>query len=556
MHIMDGLMSPQVWIAGWVLVLPFLAYALHRLNRSVDERTIPFMAILAAAIFVAQMVNFPILGGTSGHLIGAALITFLLGPFAGIILLTTVLIIQFLFGDGGVTALGLNILNMAVIGSLSAWMVFRIVPQRHRMFAVPLAAWFSVFCAATACALELSLSYVPGEYGVVWWVAMPSMLASHAVIGVGEAIITTGVVLYLAKVAPGTLRMRDGLTIHPPSYTARSYLKAAGAIILIFAVALVGFFIFSASLPDGLEQVLGSQGFTEGTPVFQSPFGYGSNYLEALLAGLLGFGLILAMVLGFRYVAARRKASTGASGFVEIDRYAQRSRFYRFDPRIKIVASIVLVVTLALLRDLTAVVMVLSFVLGAILISAIPFRHLGRSYVLALPLILFASLIMWLTAGAEGALTMFLRISGCVAILALLAASTPFFMLLNALRALKMPRMMVNLVMFTYRFIFVLMDEMERMRTARKARGFSGGRSLADKMALRTISNTVGMTFVRANSRATHIYDALLARGYSGEVRSISRLQARGQDAVLLGSFLGVAFLASMLEIGVIDWTF
>lgn len=555
MHIPDGLMSPQVWISGWVLILPFLAYALHKLNRSVDERLIPFMAILAAAIFVAQMVNFPVLGGTSGHLIGAALITLLLGPFAGIVLLTTVLIIQFLFGDGGITALGLNILNMAVIGSLSAWAIYKIVPKKHLMFAVPLAAWLSVFCAATACALELSLSYVPGEYGVVWWVAFPSMLVSHAIIGIGEAIITTGVVLYLAKVAPGTLAMRDDLGISTPNYTIRSYLKAGAAIIVIFAVALVGFFAFASNLPDGLEQVLGSQGIKEQAPMFQSPLSYGGNYLEALLAGILGFALILTIVLIFKYLADRKKESTGATGFVEIDRYAKRSRFYRFDPRAKIIASIILVITLAVLRDLTAMVIILAFVLGAVLVSGIPLRHMARSYALALPLILFASLIMLLTSGLEGALTMFLRISGCVTILTLLAASTPFFMLLGALRALKMPRLLVNLVMFTYRFIFVLMDEMERMRTARKARGFQGGRSLADRMAFRTISNTVGMTFVRANSRATNIYDALLARGYSGEIRSVSRLHAKTQDAVLLGSFVGVAFLATMLEIGVINWT-
>jgi len=554
MHIMDGLMSPQVWISGWVLVLPFIAYALHKLNRSIDERTIPFMAILAAAIFVAQMINFPILGGTSGHLIGAALITFLLGPFAGIILLTTVLIIQFLFGDGGITALGLNILNMAVIGSLTAWAVFKIVPKKHQMVAVPMAAWLSVFAAATACALELSLSYVPGEYGIVWWVAFPSMLASHAIIGVGEAIITTGVVLYLAKVAPGTLKMRDGAGIIAPHYTARSYIKAAAAIIAIFGVALMGFFVFAAALPDGLESLLGSQGFQEKAPLFQTPLSYGDNYVTALLAGVLGFAIIMAIVLIFMYLAEKKKETNGASGFNEIDRYANRSRFYRFDPRAKIIASILLVVTLALLRDLNAVAVVLVFVLGATLVSRIPLRHMARSYALALPFVLFASLVMMLTSTPQGALTMFLRISGCVLILVMLAASTPFFMLLGGLRALKMPKLLVNLVMFTYRFIFVLMDEMARMRTARRARGFTGGKNLTDKLAFRTLSNTVGMTFVRASSRATLIYDALLARGYSGEVRSMSRLHARPMDAAFVGAFAGVALFAAMLETGVISW--
>ena len=121
MHIPDGLMSPEVLILGWVLAVPVIAFAIWKLNKNIDERAIPFMAMLAAGIFIAQMLNFPVGGGTTGHLIGAALAVILLGPYAAIVVLTAILMIQcFVFGDGGITALGLNLVNMAVVAPIIA----------------------------------------------------------------------------------------------------------------------------------------------------------------------------------------------------------------------------------------------------------------------------------------------------------------------------------------------------------------------------------------------------------------------------------------------------
>jgi cobalt/nickel transport system permease protein len=213
MHISDGLMAPVVWIAGMVIALAFVALAFHRVNRRMEDRTIPYMAILAAGIFLAQMLNFPIIGGTTGHLVGAALAVALLGPWSAIAVIFTILVIQSLvFGDGGITALGLNTLNMAIIGSLAAWGVMRLTPKRFKMPGIAVAAWASVFLGATACAIELAVSHaIDPSYGIDGIIALPSMMGLHSVIGVGEAIITTGVVAFLAKVAPETMSLgREG----------------------------------------------------------------------------------------------------------------------------------------------------------------------------------------------------------------------------------------------------------------------------------------------------------------------------------------------------------
>lgn len=208
MHIPDGLMDPTVFIAGWVLALPVIAWAFWKLNKTVDERAIPLIALLAAGIFVAQMLNFPVGGGTSGHLIGATLAVALVGLPAAIVVMTTILLIQgLLFGDGGLTALGLNLLNMAVIAPLVSYAIIHVA--KGNKFSVPAAAWSAVFIASIACGLQLGLSYSisGGAYGIDMALALPAMAGWHAIIGVGEAIITGGVILFLSKVAPETLRM-------------------------------------------------------------------------------------------------------------------------------------------------------------------------------------------------------------------------------------------------------------------------------------------------------------------------------------------------------------
>jgi len=212
MHISDGLMAPVIWIAGMAIALVFVALAFYKVDRNLEDRTVPYMAILAAGIFLAQMLNFPIIGGTTGHLIGAALAVFLLGPWGAIAIIFTILVIQCLvFGDGGITALGLNTLNMAIIGSLTAWGVMSLFPKKHKLPGIALAAWASVFFGATACAIELAISHaIDPSYGIDGLIALPSMMGLHSIIGVGEAIITTSVIAFLAKVAPETMSLRSG----------------------------------------------------------------------------------------------------------------------------------------------------------------------------------------------------------------------------------------------------------------------------------------------------------------------------------------------------------
>src|SRR5512139_509135 len=165
MHIPDGFLSVAVSVVFWLFSIVAVAYALRRLNADLNERKIPLMGVLAAAIFAGEMLNFSVTGGTSGHLLGAAIATILLGPWAAVLVLTAVVSVQALiFQDGGILALGANIFNMAVIGVTVAYFSYRTVQrlgrgQKWGIFAGGFAAgWLSIFVAALAVALQLALS--------------------------------------------------------------------------------------------------------------------------------------------------------------------------------------------------------------------------------------------------------------------------------------------------------------------------------------------------------------------------------------------------------------
>ena len=210
MHIPDGLMDPIIVALGWVIAIIIVGVATKTINKRIEKKQIPLMATLAAGIFVAQMVNFPVGGGTTGHLVGAALAAILLGPFAGLIVITVILLIQsLLFGDGGITALGLNIFNMGIIGCFVGWYTYRAFPQKYKKAGIFVASWSAVFIGAVLCAIELSISYSlsGGAYGISAIISIPSMLGYHTIIGIGEAIITAGVISYISHISPEMIRL-------------------------------------------------------------------------------------------------------------------------------------------------------------------------------------------------------------------------------------------------------------------------------------------------------------------------------------------------------------
>ena len=203
MHIPDGFLAVNTWVPAWLISIGGIGYCLKKTAQLLKDKMVPLMGVMAAFIFAAQMLNFPVMGGTSGHLLGGVLAAVLLGPYAGAIVIAVVLTAQCLiFQDGGLTALGANIFNMSFLGAIGGYFIYNIIRRiiknnRGIIIGAGIAAWASVVVASSACAVELAISGTSPLRA-----ALPAMAGVHALIGIGEAIITCLIIGFVLKVRP------------------------------------------------------------------------------------------------------------------------------------------------------------------------------------------------------------------------------------------------------------------------------------------------------------------------------------------------------------------
>jgi cobalt/nickel transport system permease protein len=310
MHIPDGFLSVLVSITLWGISVIIIGYALRRVGRDLGERQVPLMGVLAAAIFAGQMLNFAVTGGTSGHLLGAALAAILVGPWGAIVVMTTVVGIQALiFQDGGLLALGGNLFNMAVVGVAVSH--FTVTSARRFLGDRPaglfisggLAAWLSIVAAALACALELAASGTSPAN-----IAIPAMAGIHTLIGIGEALITAGALAFLYSARP------DLVGAGTASSGASRPVWIGGAILAILLAVLSPI----ASLhPDGLEWVAKQNGFLGAArgplysvlPEYVLP-GIANQALATILAGIIGTLLVFITTAGVFWLRRSKAKQT------------------------------------------------------------------------------------------------------------------------------------------------------------------------------------------------------------------------------------------------------
>lgn len=199
MHIPDGFLDTKTWASFWVISFGFISISVKKVKEELKEKSIPLMGILGAFIFAAQMLNFPVLNGTSGHFVGGVLAGIVLGPYAGLLVMSVVLIIQsLLFADGGVLALGANIFNMGVIGTFLGFYIYKFLNNRlfkGKIFVNSfIASWLAIVLSSISCAIQLSISNT-----VPLYLGLPSMAGIHALIGIGEGLITSLVLSFIYK---------------------------------------------------------------------------------------------------------------------------------------------------------------------------------------------------------------------------------------------------------------------------------------------------------------------------------------------------------------------
>ena len=208
MHILDGFLDAKTWITLTAVSGVIVGIALKQTGKKLGEKQVPMMGITAAFIFAAQMLNFPVAGGTSGHFMGGVLAAILLGPLTAVLIMSTVLIIQCLiFQDGGLTALGASIFNMGLIGSVVGYYIYvglnkLITSSKGNFISAFIAAWLSIILASAACSVELAISgTVPLKTSLI------AMVGVHALIGIGEGFITVVVLSFVSKTRPDLLKL-------------------------------------------------------------------------------------------------------------------------------------------------------------------------------------------------------------------------------------------------------------------------------------------------------------------------------------------------------------
>ncbi|MDZ7733211.1 MAG: energy-coupling factor ABC transporter permease [Acidimicrobiia bacterium] len=319
MHAPDGFLEPGVAVATALLALAVGGAALRMTSRTLDDRLVPLAGITAAFVFAAQMLNFPVASGTTGHLIGGALAAILLGPWLGVLVLTVVVVVQALvFADGGITALGYNTLNMAVVPAFAGWALFRlfrrVLPANAAgvIGATALASGASVVLSAMAFSLEwLFGASAPVPFDTV----LGAMVGVHVLIGTGEAVISALVVGAVLAARPDLVAGADDLTpsqlADRPAVGVGTFAIGAVLVALFLAVAVSQ---FAASDPDGLERVAEDRRFVEqaeehafadGLFADYTTQGIGDETLSLAVAGAAG--VTLTLLVGWGLVSASRR---------------------------------------------------------------------------------------------------------------------------------------------------------------------------------------------------------------------------------------------------------
>lgn len=311
LHIPDGFLSVPVAIIGWVITLIMIGIALRQTNRQLGERQIPLMGVLAAFIFAAQAINFPVAAGTSGHLLGGALAAIVMGPWAATLIMTAVIAVQgLLFQDGGLVVMGWNILNMGVITAFTGYAVYSLITglvgkeKLGRMAAVFAGAWVSVVIGAIATAFELAAS---GTSPLS--LALPAMAGLHALIGIGEGLITVGAISFLMMSRPEILKLAE---VAPGRKGAN--LMVGGLFVAILIAILSP---LASPSPDGLEKVADQLGFLKlaDAPAYEILPDYsipsiGHEVLTTILAVVIGTMIVFGLV----WVIGRRWKGSATAG--------------------------------------------------------------------------------------------------------------------------------------------------------------------------------------------------------------------------------------------------
>lgn len=575
MHIPDGFISGGTTAGFGLTSAAAMAVAVRHTGRTLVDRRVPLAGLVAAFVFAAQMFNFPVMPGMSGHLQGGVLAAVLVGPWTAIVILAIVLGTQAIFfADGGLTALGLNMFNLGLIGAGGGYLIFKVVLRvaGNRTGAVAgaagIAAVVAVPLSAGAFVIQFSLG---GAADVSINAVLVAMIGTHALIGIGEGVLT-------ALIIGAVMETRADLVHGAPAglgeptrrLSVRSVLVAGLLVTLVFAVVVSQ---FASRNPDGLDFVAQQEGFastaetpaTSGSPLANYGAGLtGTDTVDTAIAGLVG--VIIVLLVGYVLFRLLRRGERGtphaaASGHIHALYRHGESFVHRLPGHVKLVAAIGFVVgVVATPREAFWAFAVFAAVL--IVFSKVARLRPGfiaNRMLVATPFITVALLLPFFSGGDKTEIlgialsepglwtTWNIIIKATLGLWAsvILGSTTPVPDLLKGLERLRLPTAIVGITGFMLRYVDVVLGQFGRMRRAMESRAYRP-RSLRQSQPL---AAATGALFIRSFERGERVYLAMVARGYTGTMPS------SGASAAPAATWAGAALLlAATWSVAGIAW--
>ncbi|MFX1415633.1 MAG: energy-coupling factor ABC transporter permease [Promethearchaeota archaeon] len=574
MHVPDGIIPLWLQIILFVASGLAIAASIRIVNKRFDDRLVPYMGVLAAVIFAAQLVNFPIPPFSSGHLVGSTLLAVMVGPWVATLIMALVLFVQALYGDGGILTFGLNFFNMGVfsvfLGYGLSLLLYRVISKViSSRKAVLLSAGLASFTVTVGAAfiLGLQLLTVVG-FGQAALVAITSV---HVFIGFGEALLTTIILLYFVKAKPDLVSFireddarESALGLSPSSTDEDSDAPSspvrekqliplvATAIVTIALVSLAILTGFASGNPDGFEWALFEfAGIPEpdgGFPGLWLTLGEGP--LADLVTGAIGILVVLGLgFLVFRRISHESHHEGHQTGkfllpFAEGKRYPAP-----FSPAGMMVAAIALAVVVTIQTSILTLTILVVMILGTGIMAGTRWRRVISMaakfeliilFWLVLEPFLYGSTVMltlqfpwgpvyayWegLMLGLTIGLRMFAILLAFLATLSHMTLSE----FIGALKTLRVPTAILGSLIVMFRYVPLFIEERSRMQDAQLLRGYNRGRGSA---RLRSTGYLVGTTIDRAFDRSARVYESMTLRGF-GKGMMISSVGFRRSDSIL-----------------------
>jgi cobalt/nickel transport system permease protein len=574
LHVPDGIVPLWLQILLFIASVLTIAISIRFVNKRFDDRLVPYMGVLAAVIFAAQLVNFPIPPFSSGHLVGSTLLAVMVGPWVAALIMALVLFVQALYGDGGILTFGLNFFNMGVFSvflgyGLSLFLFRTISKLTKKNKATLLSAGVASFIVTVSAAfvLGIQLLTVVG-FGPAALLAITSV---HVLIGIGEALLTTLILLYFVKVKPGLVSFlreddsHESAFLLSPSSTDEDVdapslpeheepLRpvVATALVTIVLISLAILTGFASGNPDGFEWALFE---FAGVPEPEGGFPgiwltFGESPVIDVVTGSIGILAILGLgILVFRRATQESHHHGHETGKFLLPFAEGKRSPAPFSPAGMIVSTIALAVVVTIQTSILTLTILIVMILGTGFMSGTNWRRVVSIatkfeliilFWLVLEPFLFGSTVIltlqfpwgpvyayWegLTLGLAIGLRMFAILLAFLATLSHMTLSE----FIGALKTLRVPTVILGSLLVMFRYVPLFIEERSRMQDAQLLRGYDRGKGLA---RLRSTGYLVGTTIDRAFDRSATVYESMTLRGF-GKGMMISSGGFRRSDSML-----------------------